>query len=390
MAMSDQMKLPDLPDVKLPEERWDSWLLSRMGSALDQVILRGMQVIMMDNMAPDAAEMPAIQAAIEPYLSGELWDNPRQFFSFVDAPVAPLDVTGEFRRFIKGDVVMAREFTSAYRPYRFADGRWADRPPSKPDDKVLVEHWMREPGRARATVLAVHGFSSGNPRIDAFMLFASQLFDHGLDVALLTLPYHGARTPPNARFSGEGFGMPHVAGVNEAVRQAIYEIHMVGGWLRQQTGAPVGLLGMSLGGYLSALMVGLTSDWDFVIPMVPPVCMGDMAWRFYTRSRRFGPGKPPPFTREQLRAIYRVHSPLTYPLQIDKDRAFILAGRGDQFVPAEHPNALWLHWGKPEIFWFTGSHVAPIQRGRVISRVLAHLDRPVSRGKRTPRLAVPE
>ena len=143
MVTLDQMKLPDLPNAKLPEERWDSWLLSRMGGALDQVILRGMQMIMMDNMAPDPAEMPAIQAAIEPYLSGELWDNPRRFFSFVDAPVAPLNVTGEFRRFIKGDVVLAREFTSAYQPYRFDDGRVADRPPSKPNDKDRLSYSYR-------------------------------------------------------------------------------------------------------------------------------------------------------------------------------------------------------------------------------------------------------
>jgi dienelactone hydrolase len=128
-------------------------------------------------------------------------------------------------------------------------------------------------------VLALHGFGSGNPRIDSYMLFAAQCFDHGMDVALLTLPSHGARTPPNATFSGERFGMPHGAAVNEVVRQAVYGIHMVSGWLRQQTGMPVGLLGMSLGGYLSALMAGLTDEWAFVIPMVPPVCMGDLAAR---------------------------------------------------------------------------------------------------------------
>jgi Serine hydrolase (FSH1) len=231
-------------------------------------------------------------------------------------------------------------------------------------------------------VLALHGFGSGNPRIDSYMLFAAQCFDHGMDVALLTLPSHGARTPPNATFSGERFGMPHGAAVNEVVRQAVYGIHMVSGWLRQQTGMPVGLLGMSLGGYLSALMAGLTDEWAFVIPMVPPVCMGDLAARFYSRSRHYGAGNPPPFSREQLRAAYRVHSPLTYPLRIDQDRVLILAARGDQFVPAEHPQALWQHWDKPEIYWFTGSHTVPIQRGRVVARVLAHMDRCLGRPQR--------
>lgn len=382
MGAADWSKIPELPAAQLPAESWDAWLLSLAGGALDQVLLRGLQVLVMGNMAPRQEDVPAIQASIEPYLTGELWDNPRRFFSFVEAPVTPVSATSEFRRFIDGNAVMARAFTTAYRPYQFAGAPPAGPQVPRPEDKVLVEHWMHEPGRARATVLGLHGFSSGNPRIDAFMLFASQLFDHGLDVALLTLPYHGARTPADATFSGERFGMPHVAGINEAVRQAIYEVHMLGGWLRQQSGVPVGLIGMSLGGYLAALMAGLTNAWDFVIPMVPPVCMGDLAWRFFARSRGYGPRKPPPFSREQLRAVYRLHSPLTYLPRVDKDRMLIVAARGDQFVPPEHPYALWRHWDKPEILWFAGSHTAPFHRGRLVSRVLAHLDHSIGRPRR--------
>ncbi|MBP1685131.1 MAG: alpha/beta hydrolase [Deltaproteobacteria bacterium] len=372
--------IPALSAVELPRGGWDEWLLSRLGSALDAVILRAIQ-LRLDTVVARPEEMPAVQAAIAPYLTGELWEDPRRFFSFVDAPVAPLSVSSEFRRFVNGDVVMAREFATAYQPYRFAGTTTAEPTVPRKEDKVLIEHWQHEPGRARATVLALHGFTSGNPRLDAFLLFAAQCFDHGLDVALLTLPYHGARTPPEAQFSGERFGFGHVAGVNEAVRQTVYETHMVGGWLREQTGAPVGLLGMSLGGYVAALMAGLTKEWEFIIPMVPPACMGDIAWRFFCRSRHYR-AEESPISCEQLRAIYRIHSPLTYPRRVDKDRILILAARGDQFVPPEHPHALWQHWGQPAIDWFGGSHTAPFRRRRLISQVLAHTDRFVGRPKR--------
>jgi pimeloyl-ACP methyl ester carboxylesterase len=273
---------------------------------------------------------------------------------------------------LSGGLIIDRVFDVSYRPYFPENG--APRATAR-SDRVLVQHWMHEPKRPKATVLAVHGFSMGQPRIDAFALFASQWFQRGLDVALMTLPYHGARTPRDARFSGERFAAPRVNQLGEAVRQAIYEMRMVTDWLRDQTEAPVGLLGLSLGGYLSSLMAGLYADLDFVIPMVPPVCIGDLAWRFHSESRRRGGEEGVAFSHEQLRAAYRVHSPLTYLLKVPKERVLIVAGRGDRIVPPEHPHALWRHWGEPDIYWFSGSHLAPFRRQRIISAIERHLQR---------------
>lgn len=195
-------------------------------------------------------------------------------------------------------------------------------------------------------------------------------------MALLTLPYHGRRTPPDARFSGERFAATDPGALNEAVRRAVGEILLVSRWLAARTGAPVGLIGLSLGGYLAALVAGLTDDLAFVVPMVAPVCFGDLAWRFYRasprRSREAG------VTLERLRDAYRVHSPLTHPPRIPRDRLLIVAGRGDRVVPPEHPQALWKHWGGPAIHWFSGGHVLPIGRSGIVRRVAAHLGRTTS------------
>ena len=73
--------------------------------------------------------------------------------------------------------------------------------------------------------------------------------------------------------------------------------------------------------------------------------------------------------------MYRVHSPLTYARCVEKSRILILAGRVDQIVPPEHPHALWQHWDEPEIYWFSGSHLAPFRRGLLASKLLEHLER---------------
>jgi pimeloyl-ACP methyl ester carboxylesterase len=283
----------------------------------------------------------------------------------------PFPVSERLRRTLSGGVVISRQFLSNYQRYVEAE---ADADEYVENERIPVEHWMHEPRRPRATILALHGFTMGYPGIDAFALMASEWFKRGLDVALMALPYHGARAPKSARFSGEAFASPNVGQLNEGVRQAVSDVHMLMNWLRESTRAPVGLLGLSLGGYVSALVAGLTAAPAFVIPLVPPVDMADMGWRFYERSRHRERGQEPPLAREQQEAVYRLHSPLTFPLQIPKERTLIVAGRGDRVVPAEHPQALWLHWGKPGILWFSGSHVAPFGRGKIVARIVEHLE----------------
>jgi dipeptidyl aminopeptidase/acylaminoacyl peptidase len=194
-------------------------------------------------------------------------------------------------------------------------------------------------------------------------------------VALLTLPFHGARTPPTARFSGEHFARPDVRTLNDAVRRALYEILLTARWLRDETPGPVGLLGLSLGGYLAATAATLDPELAFVIPIVPPVCFGDLAWRFAARTRAGAVSEHSPLTYDELRIAYRAHSPLTYDLRVPRERVLIIAGRGDRIVPREHPTALWRHWGEPAIHWFSGSHLAPFGRGGIVSAVGGHLSR---------------
>jgi pimeloyl-ACP methyl ester carboxylesterase len=373
MNRSYSFSLPEVTAPSLPEEPWADSLLTALGRVLDATVLQAMRAVVDATLMPRPQDLSSLRGSASPFVDGELWSDPRRFFAFIDEPVAPVEVRGRERRRFSGGIVIGRELVTAYRPHpSVADSLAGDfaRP-----DPVLVEHWTHGPERPRATVVALHGFSMGYPRIDAFALFAAQLFRAGLDVALVTLPFHGARTPPDARFSGERFAMPHVARLNEAMRQAIYEVHVLLGWLRDHVDAPVGLLGLSLGGYLSALMAGLRADLDFIIPMVPPVCIGDLAWRFFRQSRHYRSAPAPAFTHEELRAAYRAHSPLTYPLRVSKERILILAGRGDQIVPPDHPHTLWRHWGEPAIVWFSGSHLAPFRRSRLCASVIEHIER---------------
>lgn len=369
--MPPRSEIRALAPARLPQEQWGDRALTQFGWAIDSTILRAMSLVVDSVMMPKPEEIPAMQAAAAVFRDGELQRDPGRFFRFLEDPGEAAQGQERLQRKLRGGVVIRRQFEGEYLAYETGGG--ATQRSSAGQDRILLEHWMHKPDRPRATVLALHGFSMGTPWVDALVMMAPQWFRQGLDVALLTLPFHGARTPPDATFSGERFAAPNPHELSDAVRRAVYEIRFLVSWLRQRTDRPVGLLGLSLGGYLSALMAGLVDDLDFVVPMVPPVCMGDLAYRFFQRSRHAPAEMLPALSLEELRATYRLHSPLTYPLRVPKERVLIIAGRGDQIVPPEHPHALWEHWGRPDIHWFSGSHVAPFRRGRIIRQVVDHL-----------------
>lgn len=369
--MTALIDIPDLPVAEMPGEAWRDRLVTQASAALDATMLRAMQFVVERALIPKPENLEALRASADDTLAPDLQREPRRFFEFLDSDEKPPEVESRYHRGLDGGAALRCKISGDYTPYGFSSD--ASPEPSPSGQPILVERWVHERRHPRTTIITLHGFTMGNPRIDATAMLAKHWFRHGLDVALLTLPYHGARTPADSYFSGDRFAVPHVSRLSEAMREAIYEVRLVTRWLQAETGAPVGLLGLSLGGYIASVLASVSDAPDFVIPMVPPVCIGDLAWRFFTRSRHYQNGGLPAFSKTELRAAFRIHSPLAHGLKIPRERAFIVAGRGDRIVPPEHPGALWEHWGRPKIHWFSGSHLAPFGRQQIVDAILGHL-----------------
>jgi pimeloyl-ACP methyl ester carboxylesterase len=210
----------------------------------------------------------------------------------------------------------------------------------------------------------------GWPTIDAHVLMAARWFRLGFDVALMTLPFHGARAAAGDRYSGEQFASWHAGRLNEAVRQSVHDASFVLRWLAENRGVPVGVLGMSLGGYIAALLAAWHRDLAVVFPVVPAVCLADLPVRLFALSRG---GQTPPLSSAELRGAYRIHSPLFHRLAIPRARALIIAALGDGITPAWQARRLWKHWGRPRAIWFSGGHVSPFHRSRMAEAIESHL-----------------
>jgi hypothetical protein len=356
----------------LPAEDWRRGMLTTVARWLDEAALTSL-CWAFDRTLADASEDAArVEASLLPYVTPALNRDPAAFFSFMartsDAePVSTVPV----RRLADGWLVthaFASEYECHDRARRDEEACCAE------NAMVPVHHWMHDDGRAHGTVIALHGFTMGHPRVDAVVLQAARWYAAGLDVVLPTLPFHGTRSPRFARHSGALFGSWDVGRLNEAVRQSVWDVHRVHGWLRRASARPVGLFGISLGGYVSALLAELCDAWDFVLAVAPAVCLASLPCRLLARSRHARRAGPP-IDIEALRAGYRVHSPLTHRLRVARERVLLVAGRGDRVVPPAHAHALWRHWNEPEIIWFSGSHFAPFRRGLIFAAGLGHLAR---------------
>ncbi len=365
--MSEPVDLFDaVGATELPGETVGGQWLTRIASVFDTTILQAARLAIDSTLMPHAEDLSGMFESAAPFLSGELVAHPKRYLELAGSGSVVLAETHRRRRSLRGGAVLSRRLSVPYTPY-------LESPEALAADAVRVEHWQHRGDWPRPTVLALHGFGMGYPSIDGPALFAAELYRHGFDVALMTLPYHGGRKLPGSRFSGQSFTSVDVGQLNEAMRRAVFEVLAVAEWLRERRGDPVGLMGLSLGGYLTSLAAGLAPQLDFAVAMVPPVCIGDLAWRFFERSRHHA-GATRDGLRQRLRTAYRVHSPLTFPAAVDRKRLLIVAGRGDRIVPPEHPYALWQHWGRPDIHWFSGSHLAPFRRAELVARVISHVD----------------
>ncbi|MBW2240642.1 MAG: alpha/beta hydrolase [Deltaproteobacteria bacterium] len=260
-------------------------------------------------------------------------------------------------------------FESEYEP---RDPEIRDRYIAVEPNRTAHVHLWRHGDRPRPTLICLHGYGMGRIGWDARAFDVDGLHRKlGLDVAVPTLPLHGPRAI--GRRSGAGFLDDHPLQTNAAFGQAIWDLRRLAGWLRQQGAPAVGVYGMSLGGYLTALWASLDADLACAIPSIPLVALQDLMERDLRpeerRAREAGG-----ISAQVWRDVWAPHSPLAHKPRVSKEASLILAARADRICPPSQAHALWEHWDRPSIHWTPGSHLVPIGRRETRERLAHHLE----------------
>ncbi|MGZ5397664.1 MAG: alpha/beta hydrolase family protein [Mycobacterium sp.] len=234
---------------------------------------------------------------------------------------------------------------------------------------VHAQHWRHDDG-PHPTLCVIHGFM-GSPYLFNGLFFSLPWFYRsGYDVLLYTMPFHGSRAEKGSLFSGYGFFANGFSGFAEAMAQAVHDFRSIIDYLEFTGVDRIGLTGMSLGGYTSALIASVDDRIQAVIPNVPVVAPDQTVDEWFpanklvqlrSRLSNIGP--------ELTKAAAQYSSPLNYQPLVPKDRRLIITGLGDRLAPPEQAEMLWEHWDRCAFHWFPGNHILHVSQPDYLRRM---------------------
>ena len=244
-------------------------------------------------------------------------------------------------------------FDSGYEPHPDEPGRdrWLSYTPNRRAHAWVVRH----PGPPRPWLVLIHGFQLGAPLLD-FALFDPRYYAErlGLNLVYPVLPFHGKRKV--GRRSGDGFLTGDVLDAVHAEAQAMWDIRRILAWVRAQGARAVGVHGVSLGGYQTALLAGLDGDLACAVPGIPLTDISRAFWR-HAPPLLISHGEHIGVERNAVREVMGVVSPLTLAPRVPKEGRYIFGGIADRLVPPDQVSDLWEHWERPRMVWYQGAHV---------------------------------
>lgn len=246
------------------------------------------------------------------------------------------------------------KFKSGYRPHASLQRRrWNAYEPNRDAYAYVMQHGD---GSDRPWLVCIHGFSQGGAA-SGLVSFNTKYFHEvlGLNVLMPILPLHGPRA--SGSVSGGDVMTSDFVNMLHFFAQAVWDIRRMLSWLRDKGASQIGLWGVSMGGYTTALLSAFEEDLACVIAGVPPtdfanVARDNMPWIMKSYEQEMT------VDWNDVRKMMHVVSPLTFDPVVAKERRFIYAGTADRVVRPDQSRALWRRWDQPEIRWISGGHVA--------------------------------
>jgi hypothetical protein len=227
--------------------------------------------------------------------------------------------------------------------------RWAAGGPNAEVHAFVLRHR----GGTRPWLINLHGLMMGEPS-DLVALRAMHWFrDRGFNVIQPVAPLHGVRGR-GRRHGAELISLDYLNNVH-GMSQAVWDIRRCVRWVGEQGAPGVILHGISLGGYLAALVAAVDNRIDRVVAGMPLVDIAGVGNRAARHIRQLIARHDLSGGRAAL--VHRVVSPVAYPCRVERTARYIYAGVADRFTTAGQAYQLWTHWEEPSVLWFAGSHI---------------------------------
>ncbi len=256
-------------------------------------------------------------------------------------------------RTLRGGSVVDVRWRSGYRPLA--------------DEPEVLERLARHPdndwgharlylhARPRPALILIHGYLGGSYAVEERAWPVRWMFERlGLDLAIPVLPFHGPRQvgrrpmfpASDPRVNVEGF------------RQAVWDLITLRRELTARGAPAVGIAGMSLGGYTTALTLTADPGFAFGVPFIPLASIADFA---RDGGRLVGAPEEMEAQHAALEAAHAPVSPLSRRPLVGGEAVRVVAARSDRITPVRHAERLAEHFDAA-LTTFEGGHL--LQLGR--------------------------
>jgi hypothetical protein len=229
------------------------------------------------------------------------------------------------------------------------------------------------------------------PTLIAQRPFFRAIVEAGASAYALELPHHLRRTPPGL-VSGELFFTADFALNLANLQQAVAEVRQLIHYLRE-AGAPViGLLGFSLGAWISALAASCEPEVDFALFAMPPSNLNEVLWQTKLGEPLRRQFESAGWNADDTAPFYQRLDPRHLSLLVPPARREIFAAAFDHFIPFQYAQQLQRQWQHSQLRVYRAGHIGMLWSRKFLCDVRQAVARQLRLGRRheTPVTVVTE
>jgi dienelactone hydrolase len=246
-----------------------------------------------------------------------------------------------------------------------------------PENNTVHAEYFRPKGKGPFPGVIVLDILGGDGEVSRGV--ARHLAQNGIAGLFVQMAYYGPRRP----VGGPALITVNVEHTMNGVRQTVLDIRCATSWLEGRPeidGKNLGILGTSLGSFISALTAAMEPRLGRVVLLLGG---GGLVDSFYENP------KARPFmqaadllglTKEKMKKMIAPADPLTHAELLKERKLLMIAASRDDIVPPIAAQKLWEATGKPKIIWLDATHVgAAIYVFHVAGPIVEHF-----KGQSTP------
>ena len=223
-----------------------------------------------------------------------------------------------------------------------------------PENNTVYAEFFLPPGEGPFPAAVVLDILQGNALVSRGQ--AMWLAQHGVAGLVVYMAHYGPRRPAGSSARLLSMNIPHSL---DAIKQTVLDVRCAVAWLasrKEIDGNKLGIVGTSLGSFISAIVAGNE-------PRLKNVCLmltgGGLVDAYYNHplAKQYTPLVDLVGGKMTLKLLIAPVDPLTYAKQLKGKNLLMICASRDDIVPPQAATRLWEATGKQKIIWVDSTHV---------------------------------